>query len=624
MRRKRVSGPIPKSLLKKIATPGHSTGQAIAELVDNAIDARGSACVSICVTLDFAGRSITVDDDGRGMDPESLRSAMATADPARRKAGALGTPWLGMKSACLALGRRISIKTSTDKLPDVYGMECGKPAWPANTAIAWSKPEIKKIPKARPWHGTSVRITDLSVPLYPKQAKTLLGKFGLRYAPHIKSENVRIRINGKECVAATPEIKGAKQDIEINLGNEGKISGWIAELKTRSTAHQGFILYRKNRIMRSSDKFGLHNHPALAKLTGELHLDHVPTDPRGTKFVTDSPEYMEAERAFMGDAAVIRMALQCSKPARDTIKPIVNYIAHGVHDRNIRRRVGLGTAQNIMKDARSFEFTHANSSVRFDFEYGDGRGLYSISSTGPAHRITVDRNSRMFSTVHNPATMLAMIWEEAKIALLQPGMYDKFLQLRNASWARFAAIEADRPRPTNRIKSKYNYLSPVLDGVQDVLSKDYPPRYQLTALCVLEPYLHHAQRNLYYTIVTEKGKGEYMQALLYSQVKDDITFLHMPTREQLEFLPQIAAGSVFVIIREQASVQASVVASHEKAILDLYREKRRGMPIGAQDIKMLVDTLRDDDVISMNRLCSMARHRNLDPNFYMRGEASDD
>jgi len=276
----------------------------------------------------------------------------------------------------------------------------------------------------------------------------------------------------------------------------------------------------------------------------------------------------------------------------------------------------------MMRDAKPFEFKHGNSRVRFNFEYGDGKGLYSIATTDSTHRITVDRNSHMFSIVHNPSTLLAMIWDEAKLALRNPGKYGEFIQMRNALWAKFANKATNSLEPANRPRSKYRYLSPNLDGVQDVLAADYPVRYQLTALCVLEPYLHYAQRNLYYTIVTEKGRGEHMQELLSSKVREDMAFLHMPTREQLEILPQIAASSVFVIIREYVNIQASVVASHEKAILDLYGEKRRGLPIGMQDIKMLVDTLRDDDAISINKLHSMARHRNLDPKFYMDGRGT--
>jgi len=218
------------------------------------------------------------------MDLESLRGAMTIARSHKQGRSTLGMFGFGMKSACSALGRRIEIKTSREDAPDVYGIEYDESAWLADKGRSWNNFEIDQNTKARPWHGTQIRISRLNVPLYPQQARVFLDKFGLRYAQYIKSENVSIHVNNTKCAVIEPALDGDKKEIDIGLGGKNRITGWIGMLKKRSIANYGFNLYRGNRIIRSSDKFGLRDHPALAKLTGELHLDHVPVNYQKTKF----------------------------------------------------------------------------------------------------------------------------------------------------------------------------------------------------------------------------------------------------------------------------------------------------------------------------------------------------
>ena len=61
-----------KSLFKKLGLVGYRTEQAVAELVDNSIDARLDYTEHIEVCLDYKLGRITVSDDGSGM---NLRSS---------------------------------------------------------------------------------------------------------------------------------------------------------------------------------------------------------------------------------------------------------------------------------------------------------------------------------------------------------------------------------------------------------------------------------------------------------------------------------------------------------------------------------------------------------------------
>ena len=115
-----------KSLMQKIGAAGYRTEQAVAELVDNAIDARlPDEAERISVVLDFVNRTITVSDDGRGMTLEGLRRGLTIAQAGdRAQSGAdLGAFGIGLKSACAALGKSFTIVTSTDRSKSEYVAE---------------------------------------------------------------------------------------------------------------------------------------------------------------------------------------------------------------------------------------------------------------------------------------------------------------------------------------------------------------------------------------------------------------------------------------------------------------------------------------------------------------------
>jgi len=218
-------------------------------------------------------------------------------------------------------------------------------------------------------------------------------------------------------------------------------------------------------------------------------------------------------------------------------------------------------------------------------------------------RITIDRNSSMFSMARNPSVLLAMVWEEAKLLMREPGKHDKFVRARNESWERLMAGVRRPPAPARASQNaKDLHLSNRLNHVQSVLATRYHAPYQFTGLCVLEPYLHYGQKNMYYTILAKKRAGRAMHALLESEAGDGIKALYNPTREQLDLLPDLALDTAFVIIREYSSIQSSIVASHEKAVLDLYYEYRRGVPIYPDEIEIMVRTLKTLGMLSTEKL----------------------
>ena len=287
-----------KSLMKKIGAAGYRTEQAVSELVDNAIDARlPDEAERINVVLDFVNRTITVSDDGRGMTLKGLQRGLTIALASdRAQPGAdLGAFGMGLKSACSALGKSFTIVTSTDRSKSEYVAEYDEDAWLRDRTRDWGSFEVQSRPRTGAHRGTSVTVSRLNVPLYPNQTTAFKRIFGIRYGAYLRSGQVRLYVNSRQCLASDPDVEdGSRRDLEIPLPSGGIVRGWVGLLKRRSVkGDYGLHLYRNGRLIRAFDKFGMRMHPEVAKVVGELHLDRVPVNFCKSGFLTESAEYAE-------------------------------------------------------------------------------------------------------------------------------------------------------------------------------------------------------------------------------------------------------------------------------------------------------------------------------------------
>jgi Histidine kinase-, DNA gyrase B-, and HSP90-like ATPase len=91
---------------------GYDTASAVADLVDNSIDA-GATVVEICVCRKGEQSFISVADNGRGMTERVLDEAMRYGSRRSYEAGDLGKFGLGLKTASLSQCRRLTVATRT-------------------------------------------------------------------------------------------------------------------------------------------------------------------------------------------------------------------------------------------------------------------------------------------------------------------------------------------------------------------------------------------------------------------------------------------------------------------------------------------------------------------------------
>lgn len=88
---------------------GYSLAEALADLIDNSIDASATRIEITFFRNDDAITAVTIADDGRGMAEPVLKRAMQFASTAVHKASDLGTFGLGMKSASLSQCRSLTV-----------------------------------------------------------------------------------------------------------------------------------------------------------------------------------------------------------------------------------------------------------------------------------------------------------------------------------------------------------------------------------------------------------------------------------------------------------------------------------------------------------------------------------
>ena len=171
-----------KSLIQKLGLTGYSTADAISELLDNSIDARISGkSQRIDVVLDYEQGAISVSDDGVGMNMDELKNGLTIAKETKFEKGKLGKFGLGMKSACSTLGKEFTITTSKPDSDLEFTIYYDEKKWINDPSSKWENFEIETNRKIRSWHGTTIKITNLNVRLYPNQTYNFSKNFGVRY-----------------------------------------------------------------------------------------------------------------------------------------------------------------------------------------------------------------------------------------------------------------------------------------------------------------------------------------------------------------------------------------------------------------------------------------------------------
>ena len=613
-----------KSLIRKLGSTGYRTYDAISELVDNSIDARGGRKIVVKVSVGYVSGSIGVEDDGTGMDLAELRDAMTVAKEAVHPRGKrLGMFGLGMKTACSFLGRSFSVATSRAGSGTEYIVDYDEDCWEGDASVGWKSLPYRTRKKQDPAaHGTRVRIGRLRVPVYAEQTTVFKKRLGERYAEYMRQGQAEIRINRVTCEPVSHKVAdGSIREFKVET-SAGPVPAWIGMLERRSvTGSYGIDLYYRNRLIKMHSKFGIRSHPDMARIVGRISLDHVPVNFHKTDFIAESAEYAEAERAFR-EHPEVREAARAQRPGRGDGAAA----AAGVHGYLFGRtddpapvalRMGRDASERLLGALRPARFRVGGRTVRID--YADSGGApYAIDARGPAVRVTVNRKSRLFSAVANPLYLVALAVAEARaLCIIEGGMGD-FLGERSRIWTRTVegwlpekrGPAAEGRRQRRRAALAGYRVSRRLEGLESFLAGRYEIALEFSGLSTLEWYTHNVIGTPIYSLYTEKGQGGYLRDLV---MEHDGAFVPVvgPNGDAMRELLDANRGRPFVAIREYAKGGLRQgLAPPATAWMDLLREARlHHMPMLDEDLAAILMRLRERGLVDISELEAVAKRR---------------
>ena len=600
--------------------PRYRTYEALSELVDNSIDARGRNGVGIQITLDYAARSIHVSDDGVGMGPDELRGAVAAAGdaagPRQRRPGAFG---LGMKAACLFLGHSFSMSTSRAGSAQEYAVECdGERLEGGKTgARSLTCTESKKDDPAG--HGTSILVTGLRVPLYAEQTTLFKKRLGERCCGYIEEGQARIRINSVECRPIPADVaEGSVSRFELDVPS-GKAAGWVGLPGSRRAAGGfGVDLYRRGRLVKMRSRFGARGGPGAAKIVGRISLDNVPVNPRGTGFDEESAEYLEAERAFGEHPAVeetVRNRARGIGARGIDFGHFYDYLL-GRRDDPARMapRLGREASRALLDSMPRLDTEVGGRAVVMEYADAGGPPYERHEEANGGVRYVINKGSPVFAAVKNPLYVVALAAADLRAAAAaDPGKGLPASGGLNAAWASMvdglARGGAARPPPPDPAASGYS-LSRNLTKLLSVLEDCYFSKFEFTGLSTLAPYTHNALASPAYSLYTESEHGEHLCDVIMDFATGYVPLFN-PDGKDIDMWRYASGDKRLVVIREYSAGEISgPIAPPAKAWMDLVREVRHyHLPYMEEDLVAILYMLKRLRMLALCDLYAIARRR---------------
>lgn len=283
------------SLMPKLGKSGYSSSQAIAELVDNSIDARIDGEI-LLINIKIDKNTISVADNGAGMNEKELVNAMTLAHSS--KTNQLGEFGLGLKTSCNSLGAKFEIISSPRSDNKQYEFVYDTDEW-LHGSKKWEI-DIKSSKSNSEDHFTIVKIEKLAK-YWAQLAEVVKSDMERRFAPYIDKGEIEIKVNGKTCAPKKYDlIEDSRKEFKIIIKDskfkDETISGWYGLLKEGSNKGlYGFHTYRRGRMITTYDKIAIGEHPTISRIIGEVHLNFVPVTHNKKNFIEESDAYILAE-----------------------------------------------------------------------------------------------------------------------------------------------------------------------------------------------------------------------------------------------------------------------------------------------------------------------------------------
>jgi len=306
-----------KSIMTTLGRKNYKIHEAIAELVDNSIDAKVPK-EKLIIDIKISNKEIIIRDNGTGMDKETFSDSVVLGKSSKYKK--LGIYGLGLKTSCMNLGRYFTVITSPLGESKKYIYEFDEDEWQKKSSLNWQDYPCSEEDEDEDMHYTTIKIKKLRSNMYAfgrRIENKILFDFGLRYAYLIEKGEVLIsvidnkkRINIQQDFPKCEQKSKLKFDFLLDKENpETRIYGWVGlrwdpireKVMGSQKGNYGFITYRNGRLITLYDDlkvdkeiFAIRRHPQWATIIGVVNMDCIPVENDKRNFIQESPLYIRA------------------------------------------------------------------------------------------------------------------------------------------------------------------------------------------------------------------------------------------------------------------------------------------------------------------------------------------
>ncbi len=396
-----------RSLMPKIGQTGYSVSQAIAELIDNSIDARiEGKLLTVQVVIDPHKKIILIVDDGLGMDEATASNSIRLARSS--KVNQLGEFGLGLKTACTSLGEKFEIETKQLNSEEEYVLEYDEEKWLKSGD--WNNYEMQvKNSTDKQRSGTVIRVSKLRFKIYPNLAGKIREDLANRFAPFIENGEVQIMVNTKWCEPQPLNLKedyfppDGKELFRLKMESGNEVYGWRGLLKKGSDkGDYGFRVFRRGRLIMQHAKLGFNPHPEARQIVGEIHLDHVPVTHNKREFIQESPLYKE----IIDEETVFWEYMRgLVREARSSMRK--TQIDQGIIDKMEEQKENIMKAIKKLPELKEYAFPDIKDKASVDSKNSEGQEELEIEKredremvSMEEHPIDTDKRIRKPNKVH--------------------------------------------------------------------------------------------------------------------------------------------------------------------------------------------------------------------------------
>jgi Histidine kinase-, DNA gyrase B-, and HSP90-like ATPase len=337
---------------------GYDSYASILDILDNCIDAHATI-INVEVGEQRGDIVITIDDDGTGMDEETLSEALRLGSDTEREPGDLGKFGMGLVTASIGLSQSVEVLTKEIDGRLLSGGFDLEQIAAENRFIKWIGPATKEqaasFPRSK---GTRVRLskTDrISNRNATTFANILRPRIGQVFRKFLKS-GITVTVNGKRVEPIDPLMLSDPKtrlmlDAEIQVDGKGSAILRVVDLPDFGAAgnisagiipqNSGFYIVRNNREIMEAHTFGFYKkHPDYSHFRAELSFDgsldpHFHTD---VKKMSIHPSQSFLDKLRQATQALIT---ESGREGRARANAEKGQIDHSTAEANITRRASL-------------------------------------------------------------------------------------------------------------------------------------------------------------------------------------------------------------------------------------------------------------------------------------------